>query len=467
MERRLLNIILLLLISINGMSAKTLKEARALYSKGEYAKAKPLFEKEYKRKPKDASINHWLGVCYYKTGNANSAIKYLKYADSKDIIESSHFLAKIYIESYDFKAGLEMYERYRNILAESDKSMPDNAENEYNKAKIAKSMLEHVEKIVVIDSILVDKNKFFSYYSISPESGTISLIPQSSSSNMKAISHCNQNGDRKLWSMKDKDGKLRICESTKLIDGTWEPPHFLKGELNNGGDAEYPYLMQDGTTLYYACNGEGSIGGYDIFMTRKDTETGEYLRPQNVGMPYNSYYDDYLLVLDDISGMGWWATDRNKVDGKLTIYVFIRNSIRENYDIDEDNIVSFAKLSNYRATWGKEDYSSLVRKIRTLETNSFHSPEDFIFYVRKGVIYTSFSDFKSSDASEQMSVLLDMYVNLEELRILLRQKRATYVENKSDELKDEIIDLEKKIEQQRKDIFKIENKIRYIEQNIN
>lgn len=461
MGKRLVNIVLLLLISAFGMSAKTLKEARALYSKGEYAKAKPLFEKEYKRKPKDASINHWLGVCYYKTGDSNSAVKYLKYADSKDVIESSHYLAKIYIESYDFKSGLEMYERYRSILAESEKSMSESAENDYSKAKIAKSMLEHVEKIAIIDSIKVDKNKFFSYYRISPESGTLSIAPNEE----KTIMHCNQSGDRMLWSKKDKNGKLKICESTKLIDGTWESPHFLRGELNNGGDADYPYLMQDGTTLYYACNGEGSIGGYDIFMTRKDSETGEYLRPQNVGMPYNSYYNDYLLVLDDVTGLGWWATDRNQIDDKLTIYVFVRNNIRENYDVNEKNIVTYAKVTSYRATWGKEDYSSLVRKIRTLETNAFHRLDDFIFSIGKGTIYTSFSDFKSEEALEQMNVLLEMYVSLDEQCLLLSKKRTAYFENKSAELKNEIIELEKSVEKLRNDIFKTENKVRYLEQN--
>ncbi len=466
MKKKYLNIVILLLISVLGMSANSLKEAKNLYLKGEYAQAKPLFEKEYKRKPKDASINHWLGVCLYETGNHNSAIKYFKFADSKDVLESSRYLAKIYIESYDFKNGLDMYERYRNLLIESEKEMSDVAEREYNRAKIAKSMFDHVEKIVIIDSIQVEKSQFFTHYRISPESGSLLMSSVLIGGGENSVAYCNQNGDKMMWSMKGEDGKFQICESSKLLDDSWESPHILRGNLNNGGDAQYPYLMQDGTTLYYASNGEGTIGGYDIFMTRKDSETGEYLRPQNVGMPYNSYFDDYLLVLDDVSGLGWWATDRNRADNKLTIYVFVRNNIRENYDINEENLKSYAQITNYRATWGDKDYTDLVRKIRTLNTNAFSTNNDFIFGIGKGLIYTSFSDFKSEEAAELMCELLEMYGKLDEKCIMLKQNRVQYHENKSEDLKTEIISLEKQIERLRIDIYKKENSIRNIEQNI-
>lgn len=465
MGKRLLYYIIFMLITTFGINAKGLKEARNLYSKGEYEKAKPLFIKEYKRKPKDASINHWLGVCYYETGDGVTAIKHLKLADSKDVLESSHYLAKIYMESYDFKNAIGMYERYFQMLEKADKIISKQTETEYDRAKIANSMFEHVEKIAIIDSIQVDKDNFFSYYQISPESGTLMRASSTVSGRENAIAHYNQSGDRMMCAIKNGNGQLKICESTRLLDGTWDTPQFLKGELNISGDADYPYLMQDGMTLYYAYNGEGTIGGYDIFMTRKDSETGEYLRPQNIGMPYNSFYDDYMLVLDDVTGLGWWATDRNKVDNKITIYVFVRNSIRENYNVNEDNLVDYAKILNYRLTWGDKDYSDLVRKIRTLETNASQANIDFMFSVGKGLIYTSFSDFKSDEAAEQMYVLLEMYGNLDEKCLLLKQKRAEYHKNKNDVLKDEIIELEELIRQLRTDVFIIENNVRNLEQN--
>lgn len=43
--------------------------------------------------------------------------------------------------------------------------------------------------------------------------------------------------------------------------------------------------MADGVTLYYASDGEGSLGGYDIFVTRYDSESSSYLRPDNIECP--------------------------------------------------------------------------------------------------------------------------------------------------------------------------------------
>lgn len=56
--------------------------------------------------------------------------------------------------------------------------------------------------------------------------------------------------------------------------------------------------MADGVTIYYASDGEG-LGGYDIFVTRYNTNTDTYLVPENVGMPFNSPYNDYMYVIDD------------------------------------------------------------------------------------------------------------------------------------------------------------------------
>ena len=83
-------------------------------------------------------------------------------------------------------------------------------------------------------------------------------------------------------------------------------------------------MMSDGITLYYANDGDNTLGGYDIFMTRKGDD-GRFLQPQNIGMPYNSPYDDYMLAIDEVTGAGWWATDRNQIPDSVTIYVFVPN----------------------------------------------------------------------------------------------------------------------------------------------
>ena len=66
-------------------------------------------------------------------------------------------------------------------------------------------------------------------------------------------------------------------------------------------NADYPYVLTDGITIYYASDGPGSMGGYDIFVTRYNTNTDSYLMPENVGMPFNSPYNDYMYVIDEFT----------------------------------------------------------------------------------------------------------------------------------------------------------------------
>lgn len=470
MKKSLTILLSLMFISAFTLEANNLSTARSLYKKGEYAKALPIFQKEYKRKPKDGSINHWIGVCLYETGKSEEAIPYLEYADTRKVIESSHYLAKINYKAYRFQEAYNNYVRYGELLADSKKKMSTRASREFQRVKNAQNMLDHVEKIVVLDSIVVDKEDFFEQYEISPETGSLnskSVLSVRAKNNTVVFK--SQSGERMMWAMPDSANVMRLCESTKLVDGEWDTPQYLSKDLNDGGSANYPFMMQDGSTLYYASNGNGSIGGYDIYITRRDAETGEYLRPQNMGLPYNSLADDYLLVLDDIRGLGWWATDRNKIPGKLTIYVFMLTDMRENYKGDEPNLIEYAKLSNFRKTWGEQDYSNaLNEKLVMPETDNFESDNDFVFHVGKGIIYKSYVDFDSEEASAKMDDLIEMKKAYDSTEKTLKAKRREFYLAKKDErveLKRDILTSEKLRDKLRANIIKTENEIRKLEQN--
>lgn len=66
------------------LSAQTLAEAKALYEKGEYKEAKPVFKKFVKTQPANGNYNLWYGVCCLKTGEPEEALKYLETAVKKE-----------------------------------------------------------------------------------------------------------------------------------------------------------------------------------------------------------------------------------------------------------------------------------------------------------------------------------------------------------------------------------------------
>ena len=45
--------------------------------------------------------------------------------------------------------------------------------------------------------------------------------------------------------------------------------------------------------------------------------------PENVGMPFNSPYNDYMYVIDEFNDLGWFASDRYQPEGKCaSMYSF-------------------------------------------------------------------------------------------------------------------------------------------------
>ena len=131
------------------------------------------------------------------------------------------------------------------------------------------------------------------------------------------------------------------------------------------------------------------------------------MQPQNMGMPYNSPYNDYLLAIDELNGVGWWATDRNAPAGYVTIYVFVPNELRRNCDPATDDVVAFARLSDISATQEGKDFSELRSIIAEIapEPVELRQP-DFHFTVSPGVEYTHLEDFRDADARSAMTVYL-------------------------------------------------------------
>lgn len=459
--------LLLSLLICSQLSATTLANAKELYLSGNYDKALPLFEEQYKASPKNASLNQWIGVCLYNMEKYEDSQKYFLFAHSKGILEAPYYLAMIEFYQYNFDKSMDYVEKYKKSLLKEKKEIPTQFNKTIQAIVDAKMMLDHVEKIVVIDSIIVNKKDFFKYYKLAPEIGKLkdTTVLKSNEYESKNPVFVTESNERMIWSA-NVNGAYSLMESTKLIGDTWDTPRMLSDNLNLNNDACYPYMMPDGITLYYASNGEGSIGGYDIFFTRKNSEDGSFFQPQNVGMPYNSPYDDYLLVIDEFTKAGWWATDRNKIKDKLTIYIFIPNEVRANYNYDDPNIKSLALIKDIKRTWADgENYSDILNKIRNITTNTKQKDKQFDFIVCNGVHYTNIQDFKALEAKNLMVKWISQDKEYSSKKILLDKLRKDYINKKLSELSSKILNIEKDIELLRIEIESTANAVRRAEIN--
>ncbi|NOY50257.1 MAG: OmpA family protein [Chlorobi bacterium] len=115
-----------------------------------------------------------------------------------------------------------------------------------------------------------------------------------------------------------KDIWVAMRESKKEAFGR---PLNIGDVVNTKGDEMFPFLRND-TTLYFASDGHGGMGGLDIFMTTVDT-SGKWGKPVNLKYPINSSFDDFAIIFHPEEEYGYLSSNRKGSRGKEDIYYFI------------------------------------------------------------------------------------------------------------------------------------------------
>ena len=448
---------------MSTLSAQTLSQAKKLFDNGEYEKAKTAFTKLIKGSPNSAEINYYYGASLYETGEANKAVSYLEKSAKKKYIGAFRYLGKVYADLYRFDEAVENYETHIDWLNEKNRDT-ELAEAELSELLKKVRMFKSVEKVAVIDSFLINKAQFLEAYKISSTSGKLQWNDAKNGTIYE-----NEMGNKRIIS-EMKDSLMQLYTQERLLDG-WGEKNAIES-LNEDCNVNFPFLMGDGTTLYYASDGEGTLGGYDIFVTRYDSEDNTYLRPSNIGMPFNSAANDYMYAIDEFNNLGWFVTDREQPEDMVCVYVFIPNESKQtyNYEATDPNVIKeAATLRSIQATWTDEDQ---VRAGRQRLANLKYAKEedakktDFHFIVDDSATYTSWSDFRSKEAQNAYRQLLQKEKDLNQLQTSLEKKREEYASENGvgkKKLEPSILDLEKRIPKLIEETEKLTYEVRRLE----
>ena len=342
--------------------------------------------------------------------------------------------------------------------------------------KLYKTMLPSTQKIMFVDSVDATKDDFLKHIKLSHDVGNI--ISYSDFFNKPDSMGCYGfiNGfENKCYFSVPSGNNMKLYTADKL-DKKWKNDREV-AELNSLLDSiNHPYLMADGMTLYFSAKSqEKSLGGYDIFVTRFDSESGTFLEPENIGLPFNSYANDYMYVVDDVNNIGWFVTDRNKKNGHVTVYTFVPNDVRANYDIEllgEAKVDSFANIKNFKETWTSEaERNEILNRIKSISNYgvSQKKANSMYFAINNNTVYTSPDRFKSQQARAMYDKLVMFEKRVESIENELSEKRVKYHVSPASarsKMAPGILKLEKTLEdlladtaQLRKDIINEENKI--------
>ncbi|WP_320052081.1 OmpA family protein [uncultured Acetobacteroides sp.] len=114
-------------------------------------------------------------------------------------------------------------------------------------------------------------------------------------------------------------GGLDIWKVTRDSDkGEWGKPQNLGAEINTAGNEAFPYIHPDGT-LYFASNGRPGMGGYDIFISKQQ---GSSYVVENMGYPINSSSDDFGITFLPGKETGYFTSRRPGGKGEDDVYMF-------------------------------------------------------------------------------------------------------------------------------------------------
>ena len=381
-------------------------------------------------------------------------------------VQAAEVLAAL--DAYRFNDALRLADRYAKVFNDAAADTLPSPEELRTRALMGTNMLERVQEVDVLERYIIDAqdvaaflNQRLGYTLFLDEDAFGELqVPLAADSTYVQSAFLYPNGRTVLWS-DDTADEAKLMVSRMLSDNTWDVPEeyiTLKGLFPDeecGYTMTAPFVAQDGVTVYFGADGPQSLGGLDIFMTRCDPETGEFLRPLNMGMPFNSPANDFLLAIDERNGEGWWVTDRDmsQMPDSVMVYRYkLPGETRVNHPADAPDLVEFAK-----GVLG-DDKTHIVELEDTeilLPEEEKTEPVPVALELADGTLITSVDMVDTTVGRAAVSRYLDALQAYKNTRRDVEELRARYAEDKS--LKDTLLKAEQNLEAQRAALRKIQN----------
>lgn len=331
-----------------------------------------------------------------------------------------------------------------------------------------REMLPATAKLMFVDSIIVDKKDFLKQIPLDKEVGEIVATKDflGDSQASEAFIFINGIGNRAF--LTKGDTLQRAIYTADRLGKKWTQPTPITAIDDTYQQPNYPFMMADGMTLYFAAKGNRSIGGYDLFVTRYNSEQHSFYQPENMGLPYNSTANDYLLAIDDANELGWLVTDRNMPEEKVCIYTFVPTKQRFSYERDNlttKQLEAQAQISSIASTWQNGDREAALKRLNQLIAHNKpknHSPKELKFVINDDVTLKNINDFKAENRAK-VSRFLNLqadYSRQDKELLSLRDSYENAARTEKQALSKIILEREKALEQLQINITKLEKEIR-------
>ena len=135
-------------------------------------------------------------------------------------------------------------------------------------------------------------------------------------------------GDKLYFSsnMNGTIGGFDIFVSSINEDGTLGTPQNLGATVNTMEDEKYPFVSNDEKHLYFSSKGHRNIGGFDIFTSR--IVNNKFKAPRNLGNTVNTEQNEIAFYLTN-DYQGYLSSDKVGGKGSYDIYRFDKDDVTQ------------------------------------------------------------------------------------------------------------------------------------------
>jgi hypothetical protein len=296
----------------------------------DYKEALPIYQILLKVSPTNANYKYRIGQCYINTpGEKEKAVSYLedavkninpdykegKFRETKAPYDALYYLANAYRINNQLDKALETYKLFKQNLDPDvyDSNIVNfqiqsclNARDLMNKPLFIKQNLLNSsinESSSEFNPVISDDENFL-FFARSEKLYDAILYSTKTNGDWSGPMNMNEilKVDRDLFPTSiSKDGKTLylyssadydgIIYSSKLENGVWSPIMKLNENINTKFWESHATISHDNKKLYFTSNRTGSLGGLDIYVSRRDS-TGDWGPAENLGPVVNTEYNE-------------------------------------------------------------------------------------------------------------------------------------------------------------------------------
>jgi len=325
--------LLLLNVTAYGQSTSeddVKKQAQKYFEAGDFTSALPLYSQLLSFYAKDPVYNYRYGVCALEAGNdREKPIPFLEFASKNKDIDNNVFfyLGKAYHLNYRFSSALNAYNTYKikALKPEQDKFQVD---RQLDMCRNGMELLKNISDLTVMEKKELALSDYFRAYNLSAIGLKLLVKPDDFKTNFdkkkneESVVVLNPNKSEIYFSSygdNDKNGK-DIYKVRRMSNGEWSNPIRLENSINTIYDEDYPFVSNDGTTLYFCSRGHNSMGGYDVFKSIFNPANGTWGTPENMDFAINTPDDDLLYIADDVNQVAYFSSRRSSGQGNINVY---------------------------------------------------------------------------------------------------------------------------------------------------